>query len=85
MASNVESIMSALDNLTSALNTLATSFAAHDVAVQNEIAALKAALAAGNDAAVQAAADNVSALSTKLAAETADLVASIPPTPVPTP
>ncbi len=80
--------------LTTSVQTLTDNTAAHDVAVQNELAALTAALAGGatgTDPVVTQAIANIAALSTSVAksaatikTETDALVASLPaPTPAP--
>ncbi len=74
-------LMAAIDDLNAAVATLTSNFAAADTAIQNEIAALTAALAANNTAAIEAAATNISTISSKMATDTAALVASLPPAP----
>lgn len=88
-------IMTALDNLNTSIaalaaqvTTLANNVVTNDKAIQTEIAALVAAMGAGNDAAVQAAADQISQLSATIgtqaaavAAETDTLTKSLPPSP----
>lgn len=71
-------IMAAIDDLNAAVATLSTNFTAADAAIQAEIAALETALSSGNDTAVEAAATNISAISSKMATDTAALVASLP-------
>lgn len=85
--------MTALDNLNTAIialaaqvTTLTSDVVTNDKAIQTEIAALVAAMGAGNDAAVQTAADQISQLSAAIgtqaaavAAETDTLTKSLPP------
>lgn len=76
--------MTATDNLNTALTTLETNMTAHDTAIQAELAEIKTLLANNggqNDAAIQAAADRVSAISSKVSQETSDLTASLPTSP----
>lgn len=77
----METYMSDLtDKLTGAVALLASGVAAHDAAIQTAIADLKTGMAAGDTAAVSAAIDAIGAASGKIAAETSDLIAAMPPT-----
>jgi hypothetical protein len=91
-----EIIMALADDLNNAVTALSTGFAALDVAVTNELAALVAAQAANNGPAITQAVANISAITGKMAADAQALTASIPgattapvppvlPDPVPTP
>lgn len=71
--------MAAIDDLNTAVTTLAGNFTTLDQAIQAEIAALKAALAAGNDAAIETAATNIGNVSAKMAADAQALTASLTP------
>ncbi len=74
--------MSQVDDLVAAVATLTGNVAAHDTAVQAEIAALVAAVAnsnAASDPAIAAAIKNISDASSTLATETAALAASVKP------
>lgn len=82
---NQEAIMAGQDRFNTALADLSTKLDAHDVAVQKAIVDLKAAFAKNDDAAFNTAADALSALSSKLAAETADLASADQPLPSPAP
>ena len=83
------------DDLSAAIATLTANMTAFDAAVQQEITALQAALAANDfstlSTAVQGAITNIGTVSTQMATDTAALVASVPgatppaPTPAPTP
>jgi hypothetical protein len=75
-------LMTAMDNFNTALAGLQTNMTAHDAAIQAELAEIKTLLAnnnGANDAAIQAAADKVSAISSQIAQETSDLTSSLPP------
>ena len=78
-------IMSAEDNLKAAVADLSQKMTDHDVAVQAGIQALKDALAANDQAGIQAAADTLSGLSSKIADETAAINAAVNPPPAATP
>lgn len=79
-----EKIMTAQDNFNAAVADLSDKLDAHDAEVQVVVADLKTAFADRNDAAFQAAADKLSAMSGKLAKDTADLVAAdVKPEPKP--
>lgn len=81
-----ERIMTAQDNFNAAVADLSDKLDAHDAEVQVVVADLKTAFADRNDAAFQAAADKLSAMSGKLAKDTADLVAAdVKPEPKPAP
>ena len=71
--------MAAIDDLNAAVTTLAGNFTTLDTAIQAEIAALTAALAAGNTAAVETAATNIGAVSAQMATDAAALTASLAP------
>lgn len=94
MMSQSDDLAAGVLALTTSVQTLTDNTAAHDVAVQNELAALTAALAGGatgTDPVVTQAIANIAALSTSVAksaatikTETDALVASLPaPTPAP--
>ncbi len=74
----LETNMAAIDDLGAAVTTLAANFVTLDTAIQAEITALTAALAAGNTVAVEAAATNISAVSAKMATDATALTASLP-------
>lgn len=77
-------IMSATDDLNTAVASLTAGFAAESTAVQAEIAALVAA--SNNDPAIAQAAANITAITTGMAADAATLANSLnPPAPVPVP
>ena len=79
-------IMAAIDDLNDAVSDMQAAATASDYAIHAEIAALLAALATNNTAAVEAAAQNISAVSAKMATDTAAMTASVaPPAPAPTP
>lgn len=71
--------MSQIDDLKAAVATLGQSFTTLDAAIQAEIAALKAAVAANDPAAIQAAVTNISDVSSKMATDAAALSASQAP------
>lgn len=73
--------MAAIDDLNTAVATLAGNFTTLDTAIQAEIAALTTALANGNTAAVSAAAANIAAVSAKMVNDAVSLQASIPSAP----
>ena len=91
----LENLMTIEDDLSAAIATLTANMTAFDAAVQQEITALQAALAANDfstlSTAVQGAITNIGTVSTQMATDTAALVASVPgatppaPTPAPTP
>jgi uncharacterized protein YlxW (UPF0749 family) len=70
-------LMAAIDDLNAAVATLSTNFTAADAAIQNEIAALTAALASNNTAGIEAAVTNIGAISANMASDTAALAASL--------
>ena len=71
--------MSAVDNLNNAVAALTEAFATLDTAVKAEVDALRAALAANNTDAVEAAATNIAAITAKISADAAALSASLSP------
>jgi hypothetical protein len=71
--------MAAVDDLNNAVSTLGQNFVTLDAAIQAEVAALKAALAADNTTAIAAAATNISQVSAKMATDAAALSASVGP------
>jgi len=86
----IDELNSAVAALTTSVTTLSTNQVAADTAIQAEIAALQAAVAAGNMEAVHTAATAISDLSSKVAADaqdvadhTAALTASLNPAPGP--
>ena len=81
----IDNLNAAVDDLGTKVTTLANNVVANDKAIQAEVAALQAAVTGGNDAAVQAAADKISQLSSAIgtqaatvAAETDALTKSLP-------
>lgn len=70
--------MTAIQDLNNAVTSLGNVIVDLDAAVQKEIAALVAAQAANNDAAVAQAASNIVAMTSKVAADATALTASIP-------
>lgn len=79
-----DSIMTATDDLNTAVANLTAGFAAESTAVQAEIAALVAA--SNNDPVIAQAAANITAIVTGMAKDASDLTNSLnPPTPVPAP
>lgn len=87
-----ERLMSAAQDLNNAVSSLAIGFVALDTAVQAELVALAAAQASGDQAAMTQATANISAITSKMAADAAALTASLPaattidpPAPAPAP
>lgn len=72
----MEDIMTAQDNFNTALADLGDKLVAHDTAVQAALDEIRRAHASNDDAAFNAATDKLSAMSAKLATETADLTAA---------
>jgi hypothetical protein len=66
-------IMAAIDDLNNAVTALASGFANLDAAVQAELAALKAAVAANNTAGIEAAVTGIGSVTSKMAADAAAL------------
>ncbi len=86
LETKMSALTDAIMTLTTNVDKLSSAVAANDTAIQDEIAALKTALTAGNPAEVAVAIANISALSTAVgmqadavAKETANLKASLPP------
>lgn len=72
--------------LATAVGTLADNFGLLDAAVTDGLAAIKAAATAGDIAAIHTQIDRIQALSTKMAADAADLkAATAPAAPAPAP
>lgn len=87
-----EKLMSASDDLNNAVSALALGFGSLDTAVQSELAAMTAAVAAYNTSAITQAISNISTITSKMATDASALTASIPaattvaaPAPAPTP
>ena len=82
--SNQESKMAtAMDDLNTAVTTLAANFGTLDTAIQAELAAITAALASNNTAGIAAAVTSIGTVSAKMAADAAALTASLPAPVVP--
>jgi hypothetical protein len=74
----IELLMSKEQDLDNAVSALATGFAALDTAVHAELAALTTALEGDDTDAVEQAVANISAITSKMAGDAAQLTASIP-------
>lgn len=78
-------IMSALDDLQAAVADLTAKQQANHAAIVAEVDALKAALAAGDPATVEAIANNIKNITATMQGDTDVLTGSIAPAPAPTP
>ncbi len=93
MSAQSDALAAAVATISDSITLLSSDVAAHDVAVQSELAALKDAIAGtpvAADPAIQASIDKLSTLSagiaassSTIAAETNALAASVAPTPPP--
>ena len=76
--------MAAIDDLNGAVSALSANFATLDAAIQQGVAAILAGVSSNDDAAVEAAAQAIGTVSTKMATDAASITAALPATPAST-